>query len=81
MDRLVFEVKNDKAHVKVFSFSGGYTIESYMKNRKPQAIRSTYKNNEYASENTQWHEKLIMLHGYYEQAGLITPIEDIKELN
>ena len=71
---LVFETKNDSAYVKVFSFPGGYAIESYMKNRKPQTIRSTYQNSKYSSERTEWNEKLVTLHGYYEKAGFIDPV-------
>lgn len=78
MEKLMFEVKNNKAHVKVFAMPGGYIIESFEKFRKPQVIRSTYKNSQYCSENTEWNAGIVRLHGYYERAGFITPVESMQ---
>lgn len=79
MEELIWQSqKTEKAHVKIFKTTTGYRIESFMRDRHPQIIKSNYRNTGMFSSRTKWNLGLVVLHGELEDMGLIVPNEELN---
>ncbi len=74
-ENAVFIIGNENNNIKIFNTADGYTIASYIRDREPQIVSTTYKNGTIFNHNTKWSVKMIILHGILEESGAITPLQ------